>query len=223
MTNFNELPSFIIPILLQNLEFEDFANAFKVWMHRKNHETQAWVLSEISFGNFFKYGAWNQQFDRFLNYACNLGVHDALFYLPVWHLVRKVEFEEDAFFVLQTLSEEGHLQSTFAYNFFKILYSQQLEETAVQNIIQLLHNQATKIIVEVWLKQLHGFKAGWEPVNHIYSRIPIICSQQNKSMDTHFNTFSWNRYVEDIDLIKCFRCKVALLMFDFCNNNYNHI
>lgn len=74
MTTFEQLPSFILPTLLQNLNFEDFANAFKVWMHRKDHATQAHILSEFDLVKFFFSGQWKEQFEPFMNYACNLGV-----------------------------------------------------------------------------------------------------------------------------------------------------
>lgn len=219
MNTYANLPSFIVPVILEKLDFEEFANAFKVWMHGKSPEIRAQVLQNVDLCKYFKNAAWKEEFEAFMTYSCNLDVHDALFYLPAWHLVRKTLYKEDAFFVLNALGEEGHLRSIFCFNFFKILYAESHCEEAIQNMINVLQ-KIDNAIIKKWMKELHVLKAGWEPIVHNGSIIKNLCGDIRRTDNRHFQASSWYTNVDHIDQIQCIRCKVALLMFDFCNNSW---
>ncbi|KAK1401326.1 hypothetical protein POM88_000931 [Heracleum sosnowskyi] len=221
MVNFEDVPPFMISILLQQFNFEDFANAFRIWKNGKSHLTQAHVLEEIDLCKFFKVGEWNSQFEPFMNYASNLGVHDALFYLPAWHLARKTGEKDDAFFILHSLSEEGHFKSKLSYHFFKILYGEHEADHSINKLVELIQEYCGDAFVRKWIMDMHVLKRGWEHINHDYKSVPTICSSAEKGYEEHFNSLSWPRRIDDIESIKCARCKVSLTMYDYCNNNYD--
>lgn len=221
MTTLQQLPSFILPTLLQNLDFEDFANTFKVWMHRKDDEVKAHILSEFDLCKFFPSGQWKKQFEPFMNYACNLGVDDALFYIPAWHLAQQTGFKDDAFYVLKYLTDGGHLRSKFAYSFFRLLYTEEVDEENVSIISNLLQNPVTLVKVKEWFLQLHYLKCGWHAINHNHEKLPVICNQVDKGSNLHLNSSSWIHSFNDIDDIACIRCKIVLLLLDYCKNQYN--
>lgn len=220
MASFSDLPSFLVSILLENFDFEDFANAFRIWKNGKNHLNQAHVLEEIDLCKFFKVGEWNTQFQLFINYASNLGVHDALFYVPAWQLVNNNGEKEDAFSVLRTLSENGHLKSALSYHFFKILHREHEEEKSIEKFIELHEKNGADRIVKRWLMDMHCLKTGWNSIKYDYRTLPTICKFAEKGFKKHFNSFSWARRIDDIESIDCCRCKVALIMYDYCNNQY---
>lgn len=124
MANFDNLPSFLLTIILQSLQFEDFANAFKVWMLGKSMAERAEALSRTDLCKYFMNMYHSQQFHLFMNYAYNLGVHDALYYRASWHLVEKTAYYKSSFDILHRLKMEGHGRSNFAFDFFSIVYSE---------------------------------------------------------------------------------------------------
>lgn len=89
MVNFENLPAFIVSVVLKDLDFNDFANAFKVWMHGKSAEDRVIGLSGVDIGKYYDEQWYNHQFRSFINYALNLGVGDADYFLFVSHLVQK--------------------------------------------------------------------------------------------------------------------------------------
>lgn len=215
---FQDLPPVILPLVLEKLDFEDFANAFKIWMHHKSGEVRANVLSTMDLCSYFRRGLWSGQLRPFINYATHLGVHDAMHYDPARHLACNTGDKETALELLETLSNQGHLRSKFSLNFFSVLYCVGDQELAIQNLISLLHGGITACKVNRWLKDLHVLKDG--SFVHDLRKFHGICKDVDTGSANHLKSFSWPLYAMDIDKIECYRCKVKLFVFDFCYNWY---
>lgn len=221
MTTFDKLPSFLVTIVFQKFDFEDFANAFKVWMLGKSFAERTDALSRMDLCRFFMNMHHSEQFPLFMNYAYHLGVYDAMYYRAIWHVVEKTPYYKNGLELLHALKDKGHGRSGFFFEFFTIIYSQGDYNSSIELLTAAANDAFYMRNIQQWVTELQIFKYNWFSKRHEFSTLPRICSFMNSGNSKHFSRGGWRLHARDVCCIRCCRCKIALLLYDFCENFYN--
>lgn len=218
MMNLDNLPSHALPIIFEKFDFETFANTFNVWRKGKDLKTQQHVLANTDLIPFFVSAGWTSQFLPFIHYAAHVQVLDALFYTPCYMLFHERKQTENAALMLKILAEEGHVLSKFTYSIFSIFYIPAMKEEGMQNLIEIVKNPGMCTNIANWVRFLHSVNRSWNSFQFDYQKVGQFCDQlYSKTSESHFNLSGWPISIQDLGKITCLKCKVVVVLFNFCN------
>lgn len=143
---------------------------------------------------------------------------DALFYIPCCMLFRDRQHTKTAAMMLKMLGEEGHVLSNFTVSVFSLFNIPELKEEGMQQLIQIVKSPGMCSNVPNWIYFLAKMTRTWNPFHFKYDDVRILCNKEDRNNCYNiFDHIFWPVLIQDLANITCLECKVAVVLYNFCN------
>ena len=145
---------------------------------------------------------------------------DALFYTPGYMFHDRLHVNT-VVLMLKRLGDEDHLLSIFTYSMFSIFHIPELKQEAFDNLLNIVKRPGMSHDINKFIHFLVRFMRSWEEIEFRFDMLDELCSElyQNDNK-VHFNAHSWPVFVRQLNTIDCYKCRVRVVLYNFCNPQY---
>lgn len=203
------------------MDWPSFSCFLFVWMEDKDDAAIFEVLNQTNLLQYFPSGHFHDGFIDFILYAHQLGISEAWFYQPCRELLVDGLFIDEALSLLCLIAEEGDLLSRVFYNIFMIIYDREEAKGPIEDLEDIIESASAVQKIMGWFKIIKKWRLNlWQSaVFDFYEDVPHICDSWMEDEEVHFNGRKCPKSVSDLYDFSCKKCRVKIVMFDFCQDD----
>lgn len=214
------LPHFILPLMCSYMDFLTFHYFFSMWSLDRDLYTTAITLQNINLFNYFPTGHYHEVFLEWMRYGRDLDSIDAWTYQPLRALLEGAPDAMDAIHALQEFGLQfDHFASLVFSPVFTLIYSHKDAEQAIDDLLMLIQYPSVLYQIKDLFKIMKEWRNNlWQARDFNFQNdVAEICSSFKHDSEGHFDESKCPKSLDDIIGVSCCRCRIKILMYDFCS------